>query len=57
MSMYVWPPILIAAICLSPGLLAYMIDPNEPMSSTRFLGGIKGTLSPMNVSIVIASGG
>ena len=55
--MYIWPPILMAAICPSPGLPAYIIDPNEPMSSTRFLGGIKGTLSPINVSIVIASGG
>ena len=34
-----------------------MMDPNEPMLSTRFLGGVKGTSSLMNVSVVIASGG
>ena len=34
---------------ISLDLLAYIIDPNEPISSMRFWGDIKRTLSPINI--------
>ena len=47
---------LVAVRWASPALPAYIVWPNEPISSSSFLGQVSCTTSPMYVSDVIASG-
>ena len=47
---------LMAARWASPALPAYMVWPNEPISSFSFSGRVSHTTSPMYVSDIIASG-